>query len=322
MSNVPHNQQLAESAPLPVQDVRPAAHKFTAAEIRADVNLIQEVMKAVMKRDVHFGVVPGTDKPTLLKPGAEKLMVTFRLNAEPVIEDLSGADEIRYRIKVRITHQITKAEIGWGVGECSSNETKYKWMRPTCKEEYDATPDDRRRIKFARGQGGKIFKNEQIRTNLSDAANTVLKMAKKRALVDAILTCTAASDIFTQDVEDVPEEMADAVADARPARTAPRETEAATAAQAPAGAPAPSGTGRIEAAKIKFRQEYGISSETIDAWMKWNNVKGEEAADKLVSTWKNIRSGGVKVEAEFERFVSAEEKAAKAAAAKPADELL
>jgi hypothetical protein len=41
--------------------------------------------------------------------------------------------------------------------------------------------------------------------NPADYYNTVLKMAKKRAHVDAILTATAASDIFTQDVEDMPE---------------------------------------------------------------------------------------------------------------------
>jgi len=35
------------------------------------------------------------------------------------------------------------------------------------------------------------------------AINTVLKMAKKRAYVDAILTATHASGIFTQDMEDI-----------------------------------------------------------------------------------------------------------------------
>lgn len=32
--------------------------------------------------------------------------------------------------------------------------------------------------------------------------NTILKMAKKRAFVDAVLTATAASDIYTQDLDD------------------------------------------------------------------------------------------------------------------------
>jgi len=41
--------------------------------------------------------------------------------------------------------------------------------------------------------------------NPADYYNTCLKMAKKRALVDATLTTTAASDIFTQDIEDDPD---------------------------------------------------------------------------------------------------------------------
>ena len=42
--------------------------------------------------------------------------------------------------------------------------------------------------------------------NPADYYNTALKMAKKRAHVDAILTATAASDCFTQDVEDTQRE--------------------------------------------------------------------------------------------------------------------
>ena len=33
--------------------------------------------------------------------------------------------------------------------------------------------------------------------------NTMLKMAKKRALVDAVLSATRSSDLFTQDLEDM-----------------------------------------------------------------------------------------------------------------------
>ncbi|MEC2076308.1 hypothetical protein [Metabacillus fastidiosus] len=35
--------------------------------------------------------------------------------------------------------------------------------------------------------------------------NTVLKMAKKRALIDAVLSATRASGLFTQDIEDFEE---------------------------------------------------------------------------------------------------------------------
>ncbi len=173
---------------------------LTAAQIRTHINLIQQVLKSVMKKDVHYGVIPGTSKPTLYKPGAEYIMVLFRLNGKPIIEDLSTEDAIRYRVSIQVTHQVTKNEIGWGVGECSSDEEKYKWKKAYL-EEYNATPEDRRRLKYyAEGKPAM-----QVRTQPADIANTILKMAKKRALTDATLTCTAASDVFDQDLEDMPE---------------------------------------------------------------------------------------------------------------------
>ena len=180
---------------------------LTAQEVRAQVNLIQQVLDGVMKENVHYGRVPGCgDKPTLLKAGAEKIMATFRLASDPQVEDLSTSDEIRYRITVRML-SLKGTFVGSGVGECSSGEEKYKWRRSVCDEEWEETPEDRRREKWIKPYNKEAFKLKQIRTNPSDIANTVLKMAKKRALVDAVLTATAASDIFDQDLEDLPETL-------------------------------------------------------------------------------------------------------------------
>jgi hypothetical protein len=52
--------------------------------------------------------------------------------------------------------------------------------------------------------------------NPADYYNTVLKMGCKRALVAATLTATAASDIFTQDVEEIVENMRAAQVEAEP----------------------------------------------------------------------------------------------------------
>lgn len=182
---------------------------LTAQEIRAQVNLIQEVMKAVMQQGQHYGKIPGAgDKPTLLKPGAEKIMTTFRLSADPEVEDLSLDDVIRYRVKCRLITQTGHFK-GAGVGECSSEEEKYKWRSTVSEDEWKATSEERKRIAYkSKWENNKKvpFTIQQVRTNPYDLANTVLKMAKKRALVDAVLTVTAASDIFTQDIEDMPEE--------------------------------------------------------------------------------------------------------------------
>ena len=212
-----------------------AIERLSTSQVRADVNLIQEVMKAVMIDKVHYGTVPGCgDKPTLLKPGAEKIASTFRLAIDPVVEDLSSADEIRYRVAAKVTHQVSGQFLGSGIGEASTNEEKYKWRKVVSPAEWDATLEDRRRVKYARD-----YTVQQVRTNPSDVANTVLKMAKKRALIDAVLTITAASDCFTQDIEDLPEELAAEVANgkespiAAPKAKAPETANPATAAQSP-----------------------------------------------------------------------------------------
>jgi hypothetical protein len=180
---------------------------LTAEQVRARVNLIQQVMHGVMKAGVHYGTVPGTDKPTLYKPGAETLAVTFRIAIDPLVDDLSTDDEAHIRVTCRGIHQDTGAVLGSGVGEASSNEEKYRWRRAVCDEEFEATPEDRRRVKWTRKRDGSTYIVKQVRTQPADVANTILKMAKKRAQVDMTLSVTGASDIFAQDIEDLPAEM-------------------------------------------------------------------------------------------------------------------
>lgn len=170
----------------------------TAIEIRAQVQLIQEIMRDIMKENEHFGKISGCPKPSLWKPGAEKIMMAFRIAAEPEIIDLSTSDAVRYRVNVRGL-SASGHSLGVGVGECSSDEDKYRWREAVCAAEYDDTREDYRREKWKRGAKEPIL---QVRTNPADLANTILKMAKKRALIDMVLTVTAASDIFTQDIED------------------------------------------------------------------------------------------------------------------------
>lgn len=192
---------------------------LTAADVRAQVNLIQDVMRSVMIDGTHYGKIPGTQSASLFKAGAEKLMATFRLAAKPEVQDLSQDGEVHYRVTVNLLSAGGQF-LGAGIGECSSREEKYAWRAMICQQEFDATPENRRRIKFAKYQGN-VEQKKQVRTNPADVANTILKMAKKRAQVDAVITVTAASDIFTQDIEDLPEELRDQVAeDARrkPAR--------------------------------------------------------------------------------------------------------
>jgi hypothetical protein len=198
----------------PVQETRALTDRLTPAQIKADTDLILQVMHATMTKGQDYGVIPGTDKPTLYKPGAEKLMMTFRLAGEPTIADLSAGDVIRYRVMTRMIHAPSGMTLGYGVGEASTDEEKYKWRKPVCDAEFDETPEDRRRVAWKKKKDQTPYSQKQIRTVPADLANTVLKMADKRSLIGGVLKVTAASALFAQDLEELSAEMREAVASA------------------------------------------------------------------------------------------------------------
>lgn len=188
---------------------------LTREQVVGNRELVRQIMGAVMIDGLHYGKIPGTgDRPTLLKPGAEVLLSTFRISTEVDVEDLGGDDLVHYRVTVKGTHGPTGIPLGVGVGECSSDEKKYKWRKPVVPQEFDATPRDRRQVVWMKGyDGGQPFEAQQVRVNPADVANTILKMAKKRALVDFTLTALAVSDLFSQDAEDLAEELREAALD-------------------------------------------------------------------------------------------------------------
>ncbi|MDH2051194.1 hypothetical protein [Achromobacter marplatensis] len=187
---------------VPQQDGR-----SSVADVTRHVIAVQEVMRSVMKPNVHYGAIPGAgEKPTLLKPGAEVLCMTFRIADEYEIVDLSTAGAVRYRVKCIGRHQATGVALGSGLGEASTDEEKYRWRKAICDAEFEGTPADMKRTKYGRKSGGH-YTVQQIRTEPADLANTVLKMACKRAKIAMVLNVTAASDMFSQDLDDLDAEL-------------------------------------------------------------------------------------------------------------------
>jgi hypothetical protein len=179
----------------------------TVAAMRANVQMVQHLMRELMVEDVHFGVVPGTKKPSLYQPGAELIALTFHWATRYRNDDLSYEDVVRYRVTCELYSRDSGDFIGSGQGEASSDEDKYRWRKAVCKDEFDATPEDRRRTKWAKGERGSVYTVDQVRTEPADIANTVLKMATKRAFIAATRTASGCSDMFAQDLEDLPAEV-------------------------------------------------------------------------------------------------------------------
>jgi hypothetical protein len=216
---------------------------MTIKDLLAQVAMVQEVMGSVMKDGQHYGKVPGCgDKPTLLKPGAEKLAFVFRLNPEFDVkeENLPGGHRT-YTILCTMKQIGSGQTLGQGVGVGSTMEAKYRFRtgpktltgKPVPKEYWDLRQANPQKAAELIGKGHTVAKNDAgmweiaeggskvEHDNPADYYNTVLKMAKKRAQIDATLTCTAASDIFTQDLEDIRDNQAAHAGDAIEVKTTP-----------------------------------------------------------------------------------------------------
>lgn len=197
--------------------------------LKSNIAVIQRVMKDVMRDGEHYGVIPGTGKPSLYKSGAKKLSFVFRLATEYTIRqtDLPGGHR-EYEVICKLYSIETGKFLGSGVGICSTMEKKYRY-----RNEYKATDepvpkaywDNKQNKKYLpKGMsvtktesGWRLARIEQIENpDIADCYNTVLKIGKKRSQVDATLTVTAASDIFSQDIEDFVE--ADSVSEQEGAR--------------------------------------------------------------------------------------------------------
>jgi len=178
--------------------------EMTTQELMAQSIRIHEVLTKVMVKDIHYGVIPGTQKPTLYQAGAEKICSTFRLAPRYDVDDLSDPQENFYRYRAKCSlHTIRDGLfVGSAMGEASSAEEKYQWEAAVCQEQYDATDPSRKRIKFKKVREGGHEEILQVQRNCADLANTVLKIACKRAFLSAVKGATAASDILDVDLDE------------------------------------------------------------------------------------------------------------------------
>src|SRR5262245_42181487 len=140
-------------APIEHQPFMPALSVQQAAE---RFNIVVDFVRTVMREGIDYGRIPGTDKPTLLKPGAETRCTLFglatRFELVRSIEDWNGAQfngepffYYLYRCQLWRDDRI----IAEGDGSCNSFEQKYRYREaqrrcPACgqaaiikgKEEY------------------------------------------------------------------------------------------------------------------------------------------------------------------------------------------
>lgn len=160
----------------------------------------QTVVQKTLRQNHDFGVIPGTPKPTLLKPGAEKILMLLGLTSEyDILEKVEDYEKEIFAYTVKCTLLKGNMKVTEGLGSCNSKEDKYRWR---WVYESDLPPGaDKESLK--QKTYGNATKYRIENDDICSQANTILKMAKKRAQIDATLTVAALSEIFTQDIEDM-----------------------------------------------------------------------------------------------------------------------
>lgn len=189
------------------------------------VKEFQQLCHELLSEGDDYGVIPGTNKPTLFKPGAEK--ITKILGLAERYEIVQSVEDwtrplFRYLIKCQLLFNGTV--VAESYGECNSMEDKYRWRNaqrkcPTCgnesiikgKEEFGG---GWLCWKNKGGCGAKFSDNDYEITgqeagkvenpDIFSLVNTILKMGQKRAFVGAALSAGRLSEVFTQDLDDMP----------------------------------------------------------------------------------------------------------------------
>ena len=173
--------ETAQRAPMMLRPVAPISEV-----IQQQGELRTYIAKALVV-DRDYGTIPGVKKPSLLKPGAERINTAYGVmprfsiissevdhhmevqwHKKPKYGDAESGLSYglyAYTVRCELVNRATGEVVADCIGACSSMESKYI---------------DRPR----------------------DSQNTVLKMAEKGAYVGATLLAYGLSDQFTQDVED------------------------------------------------------------------------------------------------------------------------
>ena len=179
----------------------------TFRETTKKISEFQTLVQTYLKKDKDYGIIPGTSKPTLYKSGAEKVIMLGKLRSTfDILDETKDWEKEFFQFEIRWNLWIGDIIIAQGVGLCSSKEDKYRYRWVSENRLPNNINKDNLVYKIKTGKYGEYKQYRIENEDVCSIANTILKMAKKRAEIDAALLVGSLSELFTQDVEDLPEE--------------------------------------------------------------------------------------------------------------------
>lgn len=210
------NQNLYVS---PVVGIEEAKNKF---------DMVRQYTANCLTKDIDYGKVSGVAKPSLLKPGAEKICSLFGLSPKftcvDKIMNWNGEGNPDFEPFFYFEYRCDLYRGGEFVASCDAScnswEKKYRYRRgeltcPNCGKPLRKSKNSDGYYCWAKQGGcGATFPSTDPRVtsqkvgdvknfDTAEQVNTFQKMAQKRAYVGATLIACNLSEYYTQDVEDM-----------------------------------------------------------------------------------------------------------------------
>ena len=149
------------------------ASPATLTEKGRNYKLVIGNTETLLKRDIDFGTIPGTTRPSLYKSGAEAIAMGYGLLQHYELvsktEEWGDTPFFMYTVKCSLCKVVNGVEYVFSSAYGSANTREKR----------------------------------NGRNDAFNAANSTLKMAQKRALTSAAIAVSGLSSAFTMDVEDM-----------------------------------------------------------------------------------------------------------------------
>lgn len=197
-------------------------------EAKKKFEQVRQFTADCLKKDVDYGSFAGVSKPSLLKPGAEKISTLFGLtpqfNCIDKIMNWNGEgnpdNEPFFYFEYKCELYKSGEYVSSCVGSCNSWEKKYRYRKgelvcPNCGQPLRRSKNKDEFYCWTKTGGcGATFPTDDPRVSnqkvgdvknfdTAEQVNTFQKMAQKRAFIGAVLIACNLSEYYTQDIEDM-----------------------------------------------------------------------------------------------------------------------
>ena len=179
--------------------ISPTVNAHAIQEVKVQIHLLQNMVKDLLIKGVDYGRIPGTPSDSLWDPGASQIISAFScyVGERRFLKFEDSDTKISVCVEVPLISRETGKAVATGVGAASTLETKYKyrWVKDPGELGYigEAMADLKTK---SDGRGETLYRIPN--PEYSELLNTIVKMASKRAEVDAAESLPGVASVLRQ----------------------------------------------------------------------------------------------------------------------------